>query len=59
MEAFWGTLKTEEYYLNKYYSLESLKEAIDKYIEFYNTKRIQSKLKSLTPLEYRSQALIA
>jgi len=59
MEAFWGTLKTEEYYLNKYYSLESLKEAIDKYIEFYNTKRIQAKLKSLTPLEYRSQALIA
>lgn len=59
MEAFWGTLKSEEYYLHKYYSLESLQEAIDKYIQFYNTKRIQAKLKSLTPLEYRNQAQFA
>lgn len=55
MEAFWGTLKSEEYYLHKYYSIESLKDAIDKYIQFYNTQRIQAKLKSLTPMEYRNQ----
>jgi transposase InsO family protein len=59
MEAFWGTLKSEEYYLHKYYSIESLQEAIDKYIQFYNTERIQAKLKSLTPLEYRNQAQVA
>ena len=59
MEAFWGTLKSEQYYLNKYYSIESLQQAIEEYIEFYNTQRLQAKLKGLSPMEYRSQALIA
>ena len=29
------------------------------YIEYYNTKRIKAKLKGLTPVEYRNQALQA
>ncbi|MBR6515704.1 MAG: IS3 family transposase, partial [Bacilli bacterium] len=29
------------------------------YIEFYNKKRFQAILKSLTPIEYRNQALLA
>lgn len=59
MEAFWGTIKSEMYYLNKFYSLEDLKQAISNYINFYNTKRLQSKLKCLPPVVYRKQALIA
>jgi len=59
MEAFWGTIKSEMYYLNKFYSSEDLKQAIKKYINFYNTKRLQSKLKCLPPVIYRKQALIA
>ena len=59
MEAFWGTLKAEQYYLNKYYSIEALQQAIEEYIEFYNTQRFQAKLKGLTPIEYRNQALVA
>ena len=59
MEAFWGTLKAEQYYLNKYYSIEALEHAIEEYIEFYNTQRLQAKLKGLTPIEYRNQALVA
>ncbi len=59
MEAFWGTLKAEQYYLNKYYSIEALQQAIEEYIEFYNTQRLQTKLKGLTPIEYRNQALVA
>lgn len=59
METFWGTLKSEKYYLHNCYSLESLQEVIDKYIQFYNIERIQAKLKSLTLLEYRNQAHIA
>lgn len=59
MEAFWGTLKSEQYYLNKYYSIEALQQAIEEYIEFYNTQRLQAKLKGLTPIEYRNQALVA
>lgn len=39
IEAFWGTLKVEKYYLHKYESYESLKDAIDKYIEFYHNER--------------------
>ncbi|WP_367881840.1 IS3 family transposase [Clostridium saudiense] len=30
---------------------------MDEYIEFYNTKRIQKKLKGMAPLEYRSHTL--
>ncbi len=59
MEAFWGTLKAEQYYLNKYYSMDELKREIKEYINFYNTKRLQENLKGLTPIEYRNQALIA
>ena len=36
MEAFWGTLKAEMYYLEKFPDYESLKDAIEKYIAFYN-----------------------
>jgi len=38
--------------------LRRLKEAIKKYIHFYNHKRLQAKLKGLTPIDYRAQALI-
>ena len=57
MEGFWGTLKSEMYYLNKFHSIKELEEAIINYIEFYNSKRLQAKLKGLTPIEYRNQAL--
>jgi putative transposase len=56
MEGFWGILKCEEYYLHKYSSYEELSKAIDKYIIFYNTKRLQKKLNSLSPLEFRALA---
>jgi transposase InsO family protein len=57
MEGFWGTLKSEMYYLNEFHSIEELEKAIDEYIVFYNNKRIQERLKDLTPIEYRNQAL--
>ena len=41
MEGFWGILKSEMYYLQKFHTYEQLEKAIDEYIEFYNTKRIQ------------------
>ncbi|TBP67052.1 IS3 family transposase, partial [Klebsiella quasipneumoniae] len=33
--------------------------AIDEYIHYYNHKRIKQKLKGLSPVEYRTQALLA
>ena len=57
MEGFWGIIKSEMYYLNKFDDIENLKIAIKKYIEFYNYRRLQAKLKGLTPIDYRNQAL--
>ena len=59
MEAFWGTIKSEMYYLNKFYTTDNLINSIKEYIEFYNNKRLQAKLKCLAPIEYRNQALLA
>ena len=52
MEGFWGILKTEMYYLNKFSTYVELKEAIEKYIYYYNNNRYQEKLGCLSPMEY-------
>ncbi len=57
MEGFWGTLKAEMYYLHQFHDINELKSSIIKYIKFYNEQRFQAKLKGLTPIEYRNQAL--
>ncbi len=50
MEGYWSILKSEKYYLNKYSKFEELKNAIDEYIYFYNNKRLQKRLNSLSPM---------
>ena len=55
MEGFWGILKTEMYYLNKFNTYEELKEAIEKYIYYYNNNRYQEKLGCLSPMEYHEK----
>lgn len=57
MENFWGIIKSEMFYTNKFDNIEHIKKAIDVYIEFYNKVRLQSKLKSHTPEEYRNMAI--
>ena len=59
IEGFWGIIKSEMYYLKKFNNFDELKLAIDDYIEFYNNKRLQRKLKGLSPIEYRTQTLVA
>ena len=60
MENFFGLLKTEMFYDQeyKYHNLKELTQAIEEYIEYYNEERIKSRLKGLTPKEYRNQASI-
>ena len=53
MENFFGILKQEMYYGVVYYSYDELKEAIEKYINYYNEKRIKQKLGWMSPVEYR------
>lgn len=59
MESFFGTLKSELFYLQKWESVAQLKKAIDKYIHYYNHERIKLKLKGLSPVQYRTQTLNA
>lgn len=56
MEGFWGIVKSEMYYLSKFEDFETLKNAIDKYIHYYNNERYQAGLKNMTPVEFRSHA---
>ncbi|WP_280140159.1 IS3 family transposase [Proteiniborus ethanoligenes] len=54
MEAFWGMLKSEMYYLRRFNSYSELETAIVDYIEYYNNHRYQRRLKCMTPIEYRN-----
>lgn len=53
MEGFWGILKSEMYHLHKFSDYESIKNAIEEYIDYYNNNRYQKGLNCMTPLEYR------
>ncbi len=59
MENFFGILKQDMYYGITYYSFDELKEAIEKYIKYYNEKRIKEKLGWMSPVEYRLSLLAA
>ena len=52
MEGFWGILKREMYYGRHFTSKTDLINAIESYIRYYNTERIQRKLHLMTPVEY-------
>lgn len=53
MESFFGTLKSELYYVDTFTSVEHLQEEIAKYIHYYNHDRIKLKLNGLSPVRYR------
>ena len=59
MENFFGKMKNEMFYGHEYEfeTLEQLQKAMDNYIDYYNNKRIQVKLKGLTPCQARNQSL--
>lgn len=57
MENFFGLLKQEMFYCEDYKAIEELEVAIREYIDWYNNKRIKTKLNGLSPVEYRLQAV--
>lgn len=59
MEGFWGIIKRERYYGNRYETKEILVEMIESYIDYYNSKRLQRKLGVVTPLERYESYLLA
>lgn len=54
IENFFGILKSELFYLNKYNSIDELKKEIKKYIQYYNKERIKLNLKGMSPIQYRA-----
>ena len=54
MEAFWGILKSEMYYINHFDTYEELVSAVEQFIHYYNHRRRQHKLNCLPPATYRS-----
>ena len=59
VENFFGIMKLEMYYGNTFYSFDELKETIEKYIKYYNEKRIKEKLGWMSPVQYQLSIEIA
>lgn len=57
IENFFGTLKSELYYLKNYPSIEELKKEIAEYIHYYNNDRIRLNLNGMSPTQYRAHSL--
>ena len=56
-ENFFGLLKSELFYMKEYKTIEELEKDIIEYIDYYNNKRIKSKLKGMSPVQYRTHSL--
>ena len=56
-ENFFGLLKSELLYLQKFQSMEQFKKELIDYLDYYNNRRIKAKLKGLPPALHRQQAL--
>ena len=54
MENFFGRLKVEMYYGEKYESVNAFIQKLHEYIYYYNNQRISLKLK-MSPVQYRTQ----
>ena len=54
IENFFGTLKSELFYLKKFNNIDHLKREIKEYIGYYNNQRIKSNLNKMSPVEYRT-----
>lgn len=57
IENFFGTIKSEMFYVKKYISLKDLQNDIIEYVEYYNNDRIRLNLKGMSPIQYRAHML--
>ncbi len=59
-ENFFGILKSEMFYPKEkeYKNIEELEKEIIEYIEYYNNRRIKSKLKGMSPVKYREHSML-
>ena len=51
-------MKSERLYAENFESSEAFLKALDEYIDYYNNKRIKSRLKGKSPVQYRTLSQI-
>lgn len=56
MENFFGRLKVEMFYGEKFDSVDTFIDELNKYIFYYNHVRISSKLKGMSPVQFRTHS---
>ena len=56
MENFFGRLKVEMYYGEKFESVHTFIDELKQYIDYYNNERISTKLKGMSPVQYRTHS---
>lgn len=54
IENFFGILKSELLYLQKFESLQQFIQELKNYIDYYNNNRIKLKLKGMSPVQFRT-----
>ena len=57
MENFFGRLKVEMFYGEKFESVNAFIDELKRYIHYYNNERISLKLKGMSPVQYRTHSL--
>ena len=57
MENFFGRLKVEMFYGEKFESVNAFIDELKKYIHYYNNERISLKLKGMSLVQYRTHSL--
>ena len=56
MECFFGRLKVEMFYGEKFESVEDFMQKLREYISYWNNERISLKLKGMSPVGYRTHS---
>jgi len=57
MENFFGRLKVEMFYGEKFESVNAFIDELKQYIHYYNNERISLKLKGMSPVQYRTHSI--
>jgi putative transposase len=57
IESFFGLLKSELLYLQKFNSVQHFHNELEEYIDYYNNRRIKAHLNGMSPVKYRTHSL--
>ena len=57
MENFFGRLKVEMFYGEKFENVKVFIDELKRYIDYYNNERISTKLKGMSPVQFRTHSV--